>query len=661
MFRLPWSSEPPGDKIMEKAAFHKPRQMPVVEIPLLNKFKRKRTDSPEPASPHSAHIVKKWKCAHGEVKPAVIDSGNPDRTSVVDGIVPETAVTLKAPGKNNVQLQAGNSDDPVNGETFKKEGMTRPKFLKRSQPSATAPDKSSIHKDSLAMETPLTQLQQAIEAQFNYEILLKHNELRLIEQELGKCQVSLEQLRRCQLIPYPGTEAFSDNLSGGVGPALQPRQGFTEPTHAAPWGVTDGPYSRHYAKWLLPDPKFDSVPQQAATPYSQGYFGLGEGRTTRGSFADYPTAGKSRSSRTSAGALKFQALGETPAPAPKADPLLHKRSTDGQWVRLFCATCNSDQFSNTQGFLNHCRIKHSQIFKSHDAAAIACGVPVDTDQLGAVLPPNEPPPVAATTPTVGLSSFSNPGTVHPLIRSSHTVPAQNIQPRMISTAAAAPSQPTGNSSLATQPQKASTATTQDSFVPSPQTPYMSSLLQKRGFPGNYKQLVDTARTRIDLSSIETSDDELVDSATQTPIQPSKAMASSQLSRLPASAAVTGKAPARPSSKKGRLDPPRLPRTGLHPPSVNVNGTATNADRNLPESPIDLSPNTVESNPGLVSDDDDDDDEDDARSVPQLDRDGDFVLDDDVVVEYASDVEPHADGERRKGLGGFEKGGPSTKR
>ena len=35
----------------------------------------------------------------------------------------------------------------------------------------------------------------AIESQFSLEILLKHDELRLINQELAKCQAALEQLR----------------------------------------------------------------------------------------------------------------------------------------------------------------------------------------------------------------------------------------------------------------------------------------------------------------------------------------------------------------------------------------------------------------------------------------------------------------------------------
>src|SRR4051794_5066516 len=77
MFRLPWSTESPGDKIMEKSTLHKSRPLPVVEMPnFMSKIKRKRTDSPEPASAQHAHVVKKWKGAHGEVKPAVIANEN---------------------------------------------------------------------------------------------------------------------------------------------------------------------------------------------------------------------------------------------------------------------------------------------------------------------------------------------------------------------------------------------------------------------------------------------------------------------------------------------------------------------------------------------------------------------------------------------------------
>jgi ADA HAT complex component 1 len=109
-----------------------------------------------------------------------------------------------------------------------------------------------------------------IRHQFGLEILLKHDELRLINQELAKCQVALEQLRRCHLIPYPvncPTPEQMLNVSAGKGPAIQSRPGEAVPRWAPPFGVVDGPYARHYAKWLIPDPSFDGIqPEWHFTP-----------------------------------------------------------------------------------------------------------------------------------------------------------------------------------------------------------------------------------------------------------------------------------------------------------------------------------------------------------------------------------------------------------
>lgn len=95
-----------------------------------------------------------------------------------------------------------------------------------------------------------------INQQFGTEILLKHQELRFINQELAKCQVALEQLRRCHLIPYPTscpTPQQMLDISQGKGSAVQGRAGEPAAQWAPPFGVTDGPYARHYAKWLIPD------------------------------------------------------------------------------------------------------------------------------------------------------------------------------------------------------------------------------------------------------------------------------------------------------------------------------------------------------------------------------------------------------------------------
>jgi ADA HAT complex component 1 len=587
---------------MEKATLHKSRPMPVVEIPTFNmsQIKRKATGSPEPASAQHAHAVKKWKDAQGEMKPVVA-------SVAAESSQPENSQSMPQAASADVQ------DSRPKAQLPRKDSVMRPNTAKpqkiniKTEPFST-PETSTT--------SNLTAVQQAIEAQISYEILLKHNELRLIEQELAKCQVSLEQLRRCSLIPFPGTEGLFDDLSRGVGAALHPPAGYTEPQYAAPWGVTDGPYTRHYAKWLISDMQFDPVSERALAQ-QQSYFGIGEGRSTRGSFGDYGHGNRGRTSRTSTGMLKLPPLGENPAPAPKVDPLLHKRSTDGQWVRLYCAQCGHSNFSNTQGFLNHCRIKHSLVFKSHDQAAIACGVPVDINEAGQPVTATEPVSTPASAPAVSFSMPATPGIVNPLAAQAPlTAQAKDVH-RDFNAAPREDTKPVATN-----------------FTGSLSTPHLSALAQKRGFDGNLKELVTTARSKIDLDAIEHSDDDLADTtAAPTPVNANPP----QLVRLPASA--PNKAPARPGSRKGnQASHARLPFSLPSP-------VKSDCDEHMPDSPLDLSPHTVDSNPGLVSDhDDDDDDEDDAHSQP------DFMLHDDVVVEDASDVEgSHERASSRHGL------------
>ena len=613
MFRLPWSTESPGDRIMEKATLHKSRPMPAIEIPTfnMNQIKRKATDSPEPASTQQAHVVKKWKSAQGEVKSAVANRGT---TGVATGHSgSEDAQSMPQAASAKIQDSRPKAQLPRKDSVLKAK-TSKPQKVNVKSETDKVPETSTT--------SNLTAVQQAIEAQISYEILLKHNELRLIEQELAKCQVSMEQLRRCSMIPFPGTEGLHDSLSKGVGAALQPPAGYTEPQFAAPWGVTDGPYTRHYAKWLISDMQFDPISERTLAQ-QQSYFGLGEGRTTRGSFGDYGHGNKGRTSRTSTGMLKLPPLGENPAPAPKIDPLLHKRSTDGQWVRLYCAQCGHSNFSNTQGFLNHCRIKHSLVFKSHDAAAIACGVPVDMNEAGQPVTATEPVSTPASAPAVSFSMPATPGIVNPLAaQGSLSAQAKDIY----------------RDFNATPKEKSTPVST--NFTGSLSTPHLSALAQKRGFEGNLKELVTTSRSKVDLDAIEHSDDDLADTtAAPTPVNANPP----QLARLPVSApnkAPASKAPlARPGSRKGIQ--PSHARLPISLPSP----VKSECDEHMPDSPLDLSPHTVESNPGLVSDhDDDDDDEDDAHSQP------DFMLHDDVVVEDASDVEgSHERASSRHGL------------
>lgn len=607
IWQLPWSKESPGDKIMEKSALHKSRPLPVVELPsFMNTIKRKRADSSEPVSVQHAHVVKKWKGANGEVKPAMYATGS---TSSFAGVLVEPA---KSTSPQDAPKAA--STDIVNSrpkaQPSRKEGGSKSKMVKAQKPVLKVEPSNT---PSTIMDLGLTSVQKAIEAQIDYEILLKHNELRLIEQELAKCQVALEQLRRCSLVPFPGSEGLCEDLSLGSGASLQPSSGLTTPQYAAPWGVTDGPYTRHYAKWLISDVKFDPVSERALAQQAQGYFGTGEGRTTRGSFGDFASANRGRTSRTSTGTLKLMPIGETPAPAPKVDPLLHQRSTDGQWVRLYCALCGHSNFSNTQGFLNHCRIKHSQVYKSHDQAAIACGVPVDVNEVGKPVTASEPCATPTTMPSVTFPVPTVPGMVHSLA----TQPVPLSQAKDV------------YRDLKAAPRDGLKIATPASFKKASLTPYLAAQLQKSGLDVDLKGLVETARAKVDLDITETSDDDIADTSTlptPTTTQPP------QLARLPASAsqAATGsKAPsARPGSKKSN------PQTHARLPLSFPSPVKSESDHML-DSPVDLSPHTAESNPGLVSDHDDDDDEDadDARSQHDL-----IMHDDDVVVEDSSDVE-----------------------
>ncbi|MCJ1313427.1 hypothetical protein MMC25_007105 [Agyrium rufum] len=354
----------------------------------------------------------------------------------------------------------------------------------------------------------LEKLSETIQTQFNLEILLKHRELRLIDQEIAKCQVALEQLRRCLVIPYPSqSTAIEDmqNVASGMGEALSSDTQSAPPTDLAPWGVTEGPYSRHYSQWLLPDPKFDggfisttttSYPPAILKPIDKG---------TRGSkTAKATTSLPVRSSRGST--TRLQAL---PAgyPEPKHDkgPMIVKRSTDGAMVKLVCLDCRREDFNSTQGFINHCRIAHSRGFASHDAAAIACGEEVELNEVGLV--------------KSDTSAVSNAGLVHPLIRSIHLIDQRraaqpipsNKRKRDTKSNTAIISTPRLQKSSQDLQHRSQALNTSSPFIPSINTPYLSNLFALSGRGGDLDSLVRdvTTKERILESSPSSNEDEVI--------------------------------------------------------------------------------------------------------------------------------------------------------
>ncbi|KAL8639979.1 MAG: hypothetical protein Q9228_003050 [Teloschistes exilis] len=481
-----------------------------------------------------------------------------------------------------------------------------------------------------AMGPSPDQLQQAIEAQFNLEILLKHRELRLVDQEIAKCQVGLEQLRRCQVIPYPAMSSSWEDMQAvvtGRGPAQEnPAQ------HAPPWGVSSGPYTRHYQRWLIPDETFgDLVPGGMQSSQSTNTF---SDRVVRAS-----TAGKSNmanKSRSQRGAVNTR-LKSIPHgyPEPKEDkgPMLLKRSTDGQMVKLVCLDCRRSDFNSVQGFINHCRIAHSRNFQSHDAAAIACGEEVELDQAGGLVG-------ETSTPVT-----SGAGLVHPLIRSAHVAKLNAPTPAMLfpkrqtsATRTPTHSLPTAAAHVEIPRQEvapepiAASAPESSSFKASSHTPHLSALFVRLGRGGDLDEEVSEAKTKMDIDSAMSSGDEGdegEDEEPETPQPPAgppshstRGLVRSDHAAVVSTSTNPESAPSAPPPKAQSHRPKDLAplaSQSIHTfPPVHLRGAGGPSrsshppvDRskpmhdNGPSSP-NFSPNATESHqaPSLVSDDDD---------------------------------------------------------
>jgi ADA HAT complex component 1 len=664
IFRLPWSTEPNSDRALadKQALYQQSRQKPRLDIPLLNASKRKRTDSLE-AAPNNALQAKKFKCAnpgavqpalepvrgvdsHPSLAPAVAGAQSDKPLKSLDAVVASQKIALGggvAPGQPKEERRM--LSPTVAGQTTPTvAGAERSALSSESsvQPSATPPHAITANQaaNMVKAKPDLQKLRAVIEAQINLEVLHKHNELRLIEQELAKCQVGLEQLRRCEVIPYPGINGPSQAVSSGTGPALASPHGYTSPQYAAPWGVTDGPYSRHYAKWLIPHPSFDAMIAHASGGVPLSARGI---RATRGSGAEpLLPAPSARHSRTSTGS---RTSGDPSTPSATRDPMIMKRQMDGEWVRLRCNNCGRSNFNNIQGFLNHCRIAHTQEFKSHEAAAITCGEVVNVDEAHYSA---EAAPVARESARSSLVAIStDQPLVSPLI---NTPPAYSPLDRVLTHPYTPDATP-----------HASPTTSGPVAVPSRMgmMPHLSNLMQRRGMSTvGLASAVRENKKRVDLSVYDdsSSDRENSNSKRSRAKKPKAAVrhpSSGQFS-LPTSSTLE----ARPSSQKGTRAPP--PSFSAHPfasglgtplPSINaLNAHASCAYGNsMAESPksdadMDLSPGTAaDSNPGLVSDNEDDDDVDeDTRSAhgspPEM---VDGIA---VEIEDASDVE--RDGRKR---------------
>lgn len=500
-------------------------------------------------------------------------------------------------------------------------------------------------------------LREAIEAQFSLEILLKHKELRLIEQEFAKCQIALEQLRRCQIFPYPASSSTFEGMqaaSTGSGSAYDRCVPY-----APPWGVVNGPYTRHYERWLIPDSAFDdSVSGHIQTPTFGGE--IMPERATRGSKAEKGTvAGKSRSQRGSNGA-RLKALPHGyPEPKEEKGPMIVKRSSDGKMVKLVCLDCRRSNFNSAQGFINHCRIAHSRQFLSHDAAIEASGEAIDVDAEGGL------------GESSGSQVSASAGLIHPLIRSAlaRPTPADSVTSSSRRKKSQSSATPKGQlSAVSNSVQGMSTPrrtglgmpeyhkTDSVPFKPSSQTPHLSALFARTGRGGDLNEMVAQAKMspEIDLSLSSDEEDE------QEEGSPAEQLVVFQ-SRSTRGVLQGGHLPTRASQSPTPLE--RLPtHTGVSSdsyravplPSMNGNygyqspfcGRGHHQDHGMPmhdnASPLNLSPNTIESHtaPSLVSDDGDYENthsESETPSSGQADDDEDQYIHAEVIDQDEMDL------------------------
>lgn len=462
----------------------------------------------------------------------------------------------------------------------------------------------------LKHQDPLDRARDEIHHQFGVEILLKHDELRLINQELAKCQIALEQLRRCHLIPYPTacpTPEQMLNISSGTGPALASYPGEQVPKWAAPFGVTDGPYARHYAKWLIPDPSFDGIqPEwQFTAEATRARHSFADGRSTRNSFGEPAAVSRNgRPVRGNAGAKLAALTAGYPQPKDKAGPCILKRA-DGQTVKLVCLDCHRENFSSTQGFINHCRIAHKRDFKSHEEAAVHSGQPIDSPAAPASATATATT-TAAATPTASsedktsVSATPTSAAVHPFARSDMTeLQAYAALRSRISDSLNMYYQGKLTGVSAIPPSKPKTKKTPTTSKLS-ETPYLERFMKGRKLDAKLDDIVTDAKTQISIDDIALDEDSDDGDETITP-QPS----TPHVARTPGKSAITP----RPMSAKGRAV--------MSTPAAATQPTPTSSSP-VSEDDIALSPTALTSNnaPSLVSDDGEYDDSDDGSSMSE---------------------------------------------
>ncbi|OBA19460.1 hypothetical protein METBIDRAFT_45871 [Metschnikowia bicuspidata var. bicuspidata NRRL YB-4993] len=193
-----------------------------------------------------------------------------------------------------------------------------------------------VEKDDLIKKlenVPEEVLRSILTNQVDLEIRLKHKELKLTEEEIGKCEAQMLALRK--FFEVPNEVSFRSEPND-----------FT----LKYFDILNKSLSVNYTKlqqkqYALENPVFNEAMFTESEP------------TTH----TYRTRSTTSSLRPSIG-----------GPAVRIAGCLYRR-TDGVVVKLTCTGCQRSNFSSAQGFLNHNRIAHSREYASQDSAALECG------------------------------------------------------------------------------------------------------------------------------------------------------------------------------------------------------------------------------------------------------------------------------------------------
>lgn len=209
-------------------------------------------------------------------------------------------------------------------------------------PTVHEPDGSDGHEKTLEsaqaealgklQRIPVSQLKGIMSRQLELEVQLKHKELQMAEDEIGKCEAQMIALRN--FLEVRPDVCLENEPSG-----------FTAKYHDL--------LSKSFAV------KYSDVEREAATNYLRlpSLVGAADPAAPE---PTYRTRSTTSSLRPSA-AYRYHTIG-----------CLYRR-TDGVIVKLTCPDCRRSNFSSAQGFLNHSRIAHSKEYTSQDAASLKCG------------------------------------------------------------------------------------------------------------------------------------------------------------------------------------------------------------------------------------------------------------------------------------------------